>query len=282
MSTAVHCFTFALGGGHELAARTWMCLLSAMAWAPAGSRFSVLTDRPEDYRWFGDLVDTVHAAPAEIDAWHGPHRFFWRVKMMTVLELARRHPTLHPLYLDTDTLVRRPLDGLAQALAAGDTLMHEREYDLAATSRKGQRRLWRMVRGTTPDGLAVEAPCAMWNAGVVAVGAGRIDILERAVRVCDALLASSGVHTLTEQFSFSLALGAGGRLRPADAWIDHYWSNKPGFDRAIDRELAAILIRGGGPETALPRIREHPITLPLQVRRRWWSKLLIRLAGHAP
>ena len=62
--------------------------------------------------------------------------------------------------------------------------------------------------------------------------------------------------------------------------MDHFWSNKDGYAVAIDRQLAQILTRRLDVDAAIALVRAEPIRLPLVVRRRWWSQLLLRLAGH--
>jgi hypothetical protein len=272
-------FTLSLGDRHDLTARTWLSLLSAMAWAPPDAEFALLTDRPELYAWFGDRLRLVTVDPATIDAWHGPHRFFWRVKLKSVQHLAQLGPA-NAVYFDSDVLIRKPLGDLVQALEAGDVFMHEREYELSAARRTGHRRLWKLVRGTSADGLTVAPPCWMWNAGLVAVGAQQLALIDRALAICDGLMDQGAKHSLTEQLAFSMALGSTGRMREGKAWMDHFWSNKEGFAVAIDRQLAQILMRRLDLDAAIAMVRSEPIILPLVVRKRWWTKLLLRAAGQ--
>lgn len=268
-----------LGERHDQNARAWLSILSVLAHAPPGCEVVLLTDQPELYRWFGDRLRVLAVDPATVQQWRGRHDFFWRVKIQSILRVASLGEA-RVVYLDTDVLVRRGLADLLAALDAGDVFMHEREYELARSRRAGQKRLWRAVQGRSVDGLAVQPPCAMWNAGLVAVGAQHHDLLERALRLCDGLMDLGVQHALVEQLSFSLALGAGGRLREGKGWMDHFWSNKDGYGAAIDRQLAQILMRRLDVDAAVALVRSEPILLPLVVRRRWWSRLLVRLAGH--
>ena len=170
--------------------------------------------------------------------------------------------------------MRRDLGDLCRALADGDVLMHEHEYDLATSRRAGQRRLWRQLAGRIP------APCPMWNAGLIAVGAQNHAVLADALARLDRLMDEGVAHTLVEQLAISAAFAATGRLRAGRPWMDHFWSNKDGYAVAIDRQLAQILTRRLDVDAAVALVRAEPILLPLVVRRRWWSRLLIRLAGH--
>jgi hypothetical protein len=265
--------TLSLGDRHDLTARAHLSILSAMAWAPADSEFCIVTDRPELFGWFGPRLRILAVDAATVNSWRGRHDFFWRVELMTVIHAAAQGPA-HVVYHDSDVLMRRGLSDLVAALAAGDVFMHEHEYDLARARRAGQRRLWRQVSARIP------APCPMWNAGLIAVGAHRHDVLSQALDGLDRLMDEGVAHTLVEQLAISRAFSATGRLRPGRAWMDHFWSNKDGYAVAIDRQLAQILTRGLGVDAAAALVRQEPILLPLVVRKRWWSRLLISLAGH--
>lgn len=265
--------TLSLGERHDLTARAHLSILSAMAHAPAGSEFCIVTDRPDLFGWFGPRLRLLTVDAATVREWRGRHDFFWRVELMTVVHAAAQGPA-HVVYHDSDVLMRRDLTDLCNALAAGDVFMHEHEYDLASSRRAGQRRLWKQVAGRIP------APCPMWNAGLIAVGAGNHAVLGSAVQTLDRLMDEGVAHTLVEQLAISLAFAATGRLRAGRDWMDHFWSNKEGYAVAIDRQLAQILTRGLDVDAAVALVRREPILLPLVVRKRWWSKLLIRLAGH--
>jgi hypothetical protein len=272
-------FTFTVGDAHELVARTHLALLSALAWAPPGTEVVLVTDRPAQYAWLGRRIRLCVVDGDQLRAWRGAHDFFWRAKLMAILHVAEEAPG-PLLYLDSDTLVRRPLDDLFAALAAGDVLLHAYEHDLARARRRGDRRLWRALRGRTAAGTTFAPPCPMWNAGVVGVGAGRLDRLARARELCDALLASGVGHWLVEQLAFCVSLGETGRLRAAEPWITHYWGNKDGFQPAIDAQLASFLCASLDPDAAALHVRRHPIHRPVRVHGRWWRKLLAAAAAR--
>lgn len=259
------------------------CLLTTMAHAPAGSEYVIVTDRADHYRWFGDRVRFLPVDQARLAAWKGQHGFFWRVKLEAVLAAARLDGagSAHTCYLDSDILCRRPLDDFAAALGAGDAFMHLQESVFAHAKRSSHRTLRDHLVGKAVAGLPITSGNAMWNAGVVAVGAGRVELLERALALCDGIITADYTHRLAEQFAFSAALQSSGRLRPAEAWFDHYWDNKPGFQQAITEQLGTFLVRGMGVEEATAFVRAHPIQRPLSVRRRWYHRLFAPLAGRA-
>ena len=259
------------------------CLLTTMAYAPAGSEYVVVSDRGDHYRWFGERVRILAVDAPQLAQWKGAHGFFWRVKLEAVLAAARLDGagSAHTCYLDSDILCRAPLDDLAAALAAGDVFMHLQESVFAHARRSSHRSLRDHLLGKAIAGLPITGANAMWNAGVVAVGAGQVALLERALALCDAIITAEYTHRLAEQFAFSAALQSSGRLRPAEPWFDHYWDNKPGFQQSITEQLATFLVRGMGVDEAVAFVRAQPIRRRLSVRRRWYNRVFARLAGPA-
>ncbi len=257
--------------------QAWLALLTTMAHAPEPAEFVVLTDRPAHYAWFGARVAALPVSAATMREWTGDSGFFWRMKIQAVRLAAGLGPA-HLVYLDSDILARQPLAALSAALAAGAVFMHEREFALGASRRRGHRQLARQVVGTSALGVAVTAATEMWNAGVVAVGAGNLGLLDQALERCDAFC-RTGTHTLLEQLAFSVSLSTTGRLAPASAWFDHYWGNKPGFQQSITAQLAELQVRGLGLAEAIAFVAANPIRRPLMVRRRWWNRYFAGLAG---
>jgi hypothetical protein len=257
--------------------QAWLALLTTMAHAGQPAEFVVLTDHPALYAWFGSRVSALPVTEATMREWRGSSGFFWRMKIQAVRYAASLGPA-HVVYLDSDILARQPLAPLSAALAAGAVFMHEREFALGTSRRRGHRQLARQLVGTSSAGVTVTADTAMWNAGVVAVGAAHHGLLDQTLERCDAFC-RSGTHTLLEQLAFSVSLSTTGRLGPASAWFDHYWGNKPGFQHAITAQLAELQVRGMHVEQAIAFVAAHPIQRPLMVRRRWWNRYFAGLAG---
>lgn len=272
-------FTFTVGDRHDIVARTYLALLSAIAWAPREAEVALVTDRPGLYRWFGDRLRLYPIDAATVRAWRGRHDYFWRAKMQSLIYAAAQSPA-NILYLDSDVLVRKPLDDLVTAVEGGDVFLHVEEQDLAKAKRRGDRRMWRNLRGRTAAEVTFADSCPMWNAGVIAVGAERHALLERGLEILDALNDGGFDHWLAEQLSVGVALRETKRIRPAEAWMTHYWGNKEGYQPDIDQQLVHFLCCGMGVDEAAAYVREHPILKPVLVRRsRWWQKALRRLAG---
>jgi hypothetical protein len=264
------------GDGEEHYAQAQLAALSVLAWSPPEDEIAISTTYPGRVRWLARerrvRVDALDAPT--LTAMRGPHDFFWRAKIACIL--ANHTPDANLVYLDSDTYARSDLGGLARALEAGACCMHEREAVLGSSRRRGDRALWAAAGGRTWAGVEAAPTLAMWNAGVVGVGAHGRPLLERALEACDQLCGAAGNHPLAEQFALSLSLGASGKLQAARGWIDHYWGNKPDHLKAINAQLGQILGAALEPDEAAALVRAHPIRAPLHVKRRRWQQWLAR------
>ena len=263
------------GDRDEWYAEAHLAILTALGRVAQPCEVVVATDRPDRYRWFGDRVRIEPLTAERIENWSGPQRFVWRVVLKAIAEIACQDPLANFLYLDVDTLVRRPLDDLLELLQSGTVFLDKKE---SALFRRGgdHRHLWRQVRGRTFLGFHIDERTEMWNSGVVALGAGKVHLAEKSLALCDAMTAAGVQNRLVEQLAQSMMLRSTGRLQEAAPWIDHYWGNKGGYDAAVHAQLATILVRGMNVEDAVEYVREHPIQAPLRVKPRWWDRLLRR------
>ncbi len=266
-----------LGDGEEHYLQVHLAAASVLAWMPGDDRIVIASDRPDRLRW---LASDPRIALSAIDAatlerWRGSHGFFWRLKLACIQAHQLDDQAL--VYLDSDTYARSDLAGITARLADGACLMHEPEELLATSRRRGNRQLWQAAGGRSWCGVEADRSTRMWNAGVVALAPRDAVLARRALEICDALCAATGIHSLHEQLALSLSLGAGGRLEPAEPWIDHYWGNKRDHLVAITARLALALAEGRTPAEVAKEVRRRPILLPLHIKRRPWQKWLARL-----
>jgi hypothetical protein len=263
------------GERDEWYAQAHLAILTALAHLPRPFEVVVTTDRPGWYRWFGDRIVVRPLLPEDLVAWSGPQKFVWRVVLKSLVETALRSEA-NFLYLDTDTLVRKPLDDLIAALQAGDVFLHALESPLHARRTGSHRGLWEQARGR----FSVDEKTELWNSGVVGLGAQNLGLLPKALALCDEMTAAGVESWLTEQLAQSIVYQSTGRLRAARPWIDHYWGNKPGYNESVRERLSTILMRGMDVDTAVQYVRDNPVPQrPLRVKPRWWQKYFKRLAG---
>ena len=249
------CFvTIVLGDTAAYHWQAWYALLTAKAHAPEGMPLAIITDQPHRYAWFGSDLQILAIDAATVREWAGPHQFRWRFKHTALLHAARHFPA-GLVYADSDIQVRQSLSGLLQQLTTGAVFMHEREQVPSQARRGGHRRLWQKIRGKTFADLTVRPELAMWNAGVIAVGADRLSLLDRALAACDAMGNAGALDNLSEQFCFSAVLASTNRLASAAPWCDHYWGNKRQWQNALLERLAEMQQQSLSPQAAANWLR---------------------------
>jgi hypothetical protein len=263
------------GERDEWYAQAHLAILTAMAHLPGPYEVVVTTDRPGCYKWFGERVILRRLSPEDLVAWSGPQKFVWRVVLKSLADAALRSEA-HFLYLDTDTLVRKPLDTLVAALEAGDVFLHTLESPLHARQSGSHRGLWEQTRGR----FSVDEKTELWNSGVVGLGAQNRHLLPKALQLCDSITAAGVESWLIEQLAQSMVYQATGRLKAAKPWVDHYWGNKPGYNESVREQLGTIFMRGMTVDEAVDYVRANPIPQrPLRVKPRWWHRYFKDLAG---
>ena len=265
----------AYGSQNSIHRQDSMLVLSLLAHAPQPREIVVITDRPDRYAWFADLLRIRVLVPGELQTWRGEHPFSMRQKILAARQVVPREGAL--ALLDADTLANADLQPFVDGLEVGDLFMHKREFDLGASLRAGNRKLWRQLDGKTFDRWQFRAGDAMWNSGVLALPAASAGLLDDALALYDAMAAAGIRHFATEQLVVGLVFSRTGRLRSADQWFTHYWGNKEGFDAEIARRLQEAQRRQLTPRAAADELRANPIQLPSESRpgrveklRRWF------------
>ncbi len=207
-------------------------ILSFLA-RPGIERVFVVTDAPRFYAQFGARIEILPIDEALMSQWRGESGFFWRIKIKAIEKVVGISGN-DLLYVDSDTFLAGDLTGLSSVLAGGATVMHRLESRLSQRASSTEKAMWAVLRDKTFSGVRIDDQTEMWNAGVIglpSVSAG--EDIARTLELCDALCATPCTRRLIEQFSFSLALSSGARLRPCDDAIIHYWGNKPDWNLAM-------------------------------------------------
>ena len=247
--------------------------LSLLAHRPAGAfEIAVFTSRPAWFRWLDGHVRVEEVTASRLADWKGAHRYLYRAKICALREAVRTGPANHVL-LDSDVLVRRPLDDLLSALADGTFLVHRVEKALDA--RSGTRKALRPLFHVACEDLRILPSTVVLNTGVIGVPATRHDAVDKALRLNDFILDRGVRHFAVEQIAWSVVLGPE-RVVPASGYIDHYWGNKRAFLEVINDRLADAIMRRIDPDEAAREMARRPIDLPLRVWKRWWHEPLLK------
>ena len=269
----------AYGPGGRLHREAAVALLTLQAYAPPAGDIVLLTDQPAHYRWFGNSITIDRLTPAIVREWRGPLDDQFRPSLEALRRLAA-DGAADVVLADSDTMVRRDLGPLADRLAAGAVFMHRREYALGAPPRKGDRALAREIVGRTWQGITPDATSAMWNAGVVASSRRHVGIFDRTLAVYDQIRPVTRYFAV-DQLACSIVLAAYAPIEEASPWFDHYWANRPWFNRLAERFLSRALLEGLTPAAAGDRLKRQPLAGPLDARAPWWLARLRRIISPA-
>ena len=269
--------TLAYGDAPGVYRQSLMLLVSLVAHAPDPYELVVATDRPERYVWFGTRIEIEYVDPTLLEAWKGSDPFSMRQKL--ALLRAAWPDQGYIVLLDADVLVRRNLTPFVTALGEGRLFMHKRDTSSAARGAQ-------VTGGSgTPSVVCIfgtwtiTADDAMWNSGLIGLGARDRSLIDEAMQLYDAMGAAGVRHFATEQLVEGVVLGRTGRLEPAEAWFAHYWGNRSAYDAEIARRLADAFVEGLSVKEAAVRYRERPIDLPVEVRRTRTEKLRRWIGG---
>jgi hypothetical protein len=188
----------------------------------------VLTDMPDKFVEFERCLN-LHARKVEQDemlALRGPQGFVLRPKIALI---ERVHSELQGnlLFIDTDTIVRRKLDGMFRGIQEGFCYLHTKEWPLRSGRKSNPELCPRDLNFTLSSGtrIQINGETEMWNSGVVGIPATAGALLRDALELCDRYYEIfPGWHV--EQFSLSIVLQKTGNLHGCGREVFHYWHNK--------------------------------------------------------
>ena len=227
---------------------------------------TVVTDKPEWYRWLGEHVTVVNATPEMLKDWRGPHDHFFRIKIKVLQYVAENRPG-NVIFLDCDVVCTSALTGFFEQLDQGQSFMDEMAYILSQKSGSGKK-AWRRARGNTYGKFTVDENSPMWNAGVVAVPAQLSrTYLADALECMDEMCSGGVLKTFLEQFALGLSLDRADELKPATEWFLHYWGNKPPWNAMIAAFFAKTQLKGLSLEDSCDLFHALPLDIPKGIKR---------------
>lgn len=206
--------------------QTYFAIVSLIRFMSDRLRIVVYTDKPNLYKRLSDRISVAELSQSTIDEWANGTGYVYRTKIMSIMNLGRRFPDDNLIFIDSDTVITKPLDNLVSKLEAGHGLMHRLEGHPSAMH-KSQKRLWKALKGRAINGITISNRHYMWNSGVIGVPAGKVEAIANiALGICDAALEANARCMTTEQYAFSIAMAENLELYPAADNVLHYWGNK--------------------------------------------------------
>ncbi len=249
------------------------------------SAYRFLPPSRSDYRFLIYCVDPSYFAglradlipydPEQIKEWAGPHNFFWRIKIKTLMDALQRYnePTI---LLDGDTYFRKSPDRLFERLRPGHSLLHIREgrvHELNDQVHRDLRAL--LLQQTVLDpatGASIPPTQAMWNAGTVGLHPSDLPVLQHAIDLTDRIVAEDHIFT-AEQFSLSYCMETQTRLHAADDIVFHYWNMR--YRRPF-RAILDDLLRASRGLAEAERVKRFYRIRPRATRRKRVANRIIR------
>ena len=203
---------------------------------PGNTEIWIYTDKPG---WFGEFKDCplpLHYRTiddATIKEWRGKIDFVHRVKIAALIDLVNvREGNI--LYVDTDTVFKKPIDDVLHDIDSGGQYMHMNEGVVREGGTPILRKLNKHLKKNKQTSLR---DMAMWNAGVLGFNTTDKAVLDGALAFTDTEYPAFPKH-IVEQFAFSVCLR---ELQEAIPYIVHYWSLKE-----ADAELVDFFARNKG------------------------------------
>lgn len=211
---------------------------------PLVQRVIVVTDQKDFYHFFNGKVDIIDINKQTLNEWQGEQQFFWRIKIKALEYVQIHYPNEHLLYIDSDTFLAGNLAIIDAQLNQGHTLMHKRECALADNTDNTLQKMYLALKGKFFAGIEINAQSSMWNAGVIALPAGKAqEIIRLSLQICDEICTTDCPRRLVEQFAFSIALAHSAEMKACDDVIGHYWGNKPEWNKMIADFFAETLLK---------------------------------------
>lgn len=211
--------------------------------AEAPYRIRLYTEMPEYYAWLGDQVDVQTLSPHQIKEWMGLSSFSLRVKPCLLIEAARSCSG-PMIFLDSDMVIVKSLNGMERAIQEGSSFLQCKEYLVSSRTTKERREFMRRLKGLDlGSGVALDEDSWMWNSGVIGLSTKNFHYLDLILSAIDRMteMGLSPRTRLKEQLAFSLYLSATGCLRGLGDEVLHYWGNKPEWDGFLDSWLLSVV-----------------------------------------
>jgi hypothetical protein len=195
----------------------------------AGDEYRVIacTTNPQFFSSFPVTIEPLD--DATIRAWRGPRDFIYRTKIMALMHVMDRYPG-PALLLDSDTYFAESPKSLLGRLQPDVSIMDRLDGRIfnGTAHREFAIDLKRNFPGLVvplADGSefrTTEADATMWIAGAVGIHPHNRPLLDRVLRVSDAIYERIP-HAFVEQFTFSEILRQNTMIIPSHPIIEHYW-----------------------------------------------------------
>jgi hypothetical protein len=235
--------------------------LSALAHAGgAPPAVHVYTDAPEAFSRLGDRALVTELPRETFAGWALPAGYHHRAKPAAIRHLAERHPGDRILFADADTVFAGPARALFERIEPGAAVMHQREYNVAASDLAVMHRFRRRLRKATFRGAPVALDLDMWNSGAVGLHPALFPLVDDWLAYLDEVFPQVKRWVLEQYALVSVLAARGVAIREAGDVLVHYWFDKEAYSAAVDAALERTA--RASLDEALAYVRENPIARP--------------------
>ena len=183
---------------------------------PSNSRVIIFTDQPARVRSLPVVCESI---ADEIKEMTGQSGYIYRIKLCCILKCAENYSG-KIVALDCDTIVKGPIQELADKLGKSHALMYKQERFA------GRFPQFEGFQTQLPDGVQYSYGPKSWmfNSGVIGFHRDNARVLRNALAICDALLLQGRQPHICEQFAVSEAFRlAGLKILETHQVVAHYY-----------------------------------------------------------
>lgn len=219
---------FVVGPSLVLHQQAHFALRSVYLKTSKDDRIYVLTDSPALYTNI-PFVSVEEITNDEIQQWKGSSGYFFRVKINAIRKFVSLHADNHLLFMDTDIFLHGSLTNIKEKINQGFGVMHKHECSMLKMKPNTEAgEMWKIAKGKVFAGITIGEEHHMWNSGVVAIPKDIMsDVMNKALAICDEMLANNVKCFVLEQWAISIALRHYAKdLLEAKEDIFHYWHYK--------------------------------------------------------
>jgi hypothetical protein len=211
---------------------------------PASGRVIIFTDQPEKIAAWPVVCESI---TGQLAAMQGETHFIHRTKLCVILRCLEQYSG-NVLFLDSDTFVRGDLRSLTNKLSPGRVIMDSFES-------KNPLPELTAFQTTFSDRSSYHYTKAAWmcNSGVMGVQRQDALLIQHALELCDALLATGSKRHTLEQFSLSeiFRISRAEIIYSKDV-IVHYVKTKTYMRRKIAKHMRRTRLQPWEFERAIP------------------------------
>lgn len=266
------------GTGKQYHIQTYLCLLSLLRNINKMDKITVYTNHPEFYKRMEGYVDVITLSAQTLNDWINNSGYIFRAKIKAIEDCAKRHPDMHLLFVDCDTVLYQPLEEMRAILDSGQGIMCNNEGH-PSKMKGASLRMWKSLAGKTIEDCTISLQHNMWNSGIIGIPKEKKEtIINLALKTCDFMLAQKTKCFTKEQYAFSIAMQENLKLHSSLKWFIHYWGNKEEWTALATNFMLSSFLEGKSIDEEVQDLKQLEFTsIPIRRKKHIYNKRLTKL-----